>query len=390
MNSRERFAQELQALRESDHYRERSAISSPQGTRVITQSRSLLSFCSNDYLGLANHPIVVDAFANATRRYGVGSGSSQLISGYTEIHEQLEEQLATFFRYPRVVLFSTGYMANLAVINLFKAPHTRLVHDRLNHASLLDATQLADIPIRRYQHCDVNHAKKLLCTDKESEKVLVTEGVFSMQGSIAPLPELTSVAEKAKAMLVVDDAHGVGVLGKTGRGSTELTKLDANQVPILVGTFGKAFGTFGAFVACDEVTAEYLIQKSRSLIYTTAPPAAIAAATNASLEIIKTQPERREKIRALISLWQKRMSDSDLVILPSQTPIQGVLLKTPSRALYFSQKLRELDILVSPIRPPTVAKDTARLRITLCATHQEEDVLKLADALDHIAATETK
>ncbi len=361
-------------------YRQRKISDSASSPEMIISGQPCLCFCSNDYLGLANHPAIIKAFKKASDHYGVGSGAAHLINGHSRAHHALEEELADFTGRERALLFSTGYMANLGVINTLCGSGDYLYQDRLNHASLLDAGQLSGARQQRYAHLnDENLATKSL---KNTPKMIVTDAVFSMDGDIAHLPALSKVAQQHDAWLMVDDAHGLGVLGHNGAGTLAHFGLDAEQVPILMGTFGKGFGTFGAFVAGDERLIETLIQQARSYIYTTAMPAAIVEATRCSLTILQAESWRREKLQQLISSFKAGAAQLSLPLLPSDTPIQPLLIGDSAKATAISQQLFTRGILVTAIRPPTVPAGSARLRITLSASHTEQQVEQLLAALE--------
>ncbi len=373
------------AAREAAHlYRRRRIINGPQGPLLHTDGVELLNFCSNDYLGLANHPEVISALKRGADEYGVGSGAAHLVNGHSRAHHQLEEELAAFTGRPRALLFSTGYMANLATVSALAGTGDAVYEDRLNHASLLDAGLLSRARLSRYHHADTEALEAKLCRSKAGEKLVLTDGVFSMDGDIAPLPELATVAKRHAARLMVDDAHGMGVLGKNGAGTLEHFGLGLDEVPILMGTLGKGFGTFGAFVAGGEDLIEYLINTARPYIYTTATPPAIAEATRASLRLVQTEGWRREKLQALISRFRAGAGRLALSLMDSPTPIQPLLVGDAGEALRLSEALLARGILISAIRPPTVPEGTARLRITLSASHSEEQVDRLLDALEEL------
>ena len=366
--------------RKAEHlYRSRKILESAQSVEPIVDGKKVLSFCSNDYLGLANHPDVIKRFKQAADQYGVGSGSAHLVSGHSTEHHALEEELADFMGAKRALLFSTGYMANLGVVSALCDRHSEIYEDKLNHASLLDAALLSRAKRFRYPHLDSNHLEQNLSGN--ANKFIISDGVFSMDGDLAPLDKLVALADKHNATLMIDDAHGIGVLGKKGKGAVEHFSLDNKQVPILVGTLGKAFGTAGAFVAGNETLIETLIQKSRSYIFTTAMPAAVAAATRESLKILKEENWRREKLTSIVSQFRKGASELGLELVDSITPIQPIIIGSSEKALALSEKLLDKNILISAIRPPTVAEGTARLRVTFSATHTEKHVNKLLDAL---------
>jgi 8-amino-7-oxononanoate synthase len=362
-------------------------------TRRVMPRDDLLNFCSNDYLGLSGHPEVVRAFTAAADRYGVGSGASHLVTGHGPEHEALESELATFTGRERALVYSTGFMANLGVIGALADQKAALVSDKLNHASLIDGCRGTGADIRRYRHGDFGHAAELLAAadSASTTRLLITDGVFSMDGDLAPVGELARIAREANAWLIVDDAHALGVLGATGRGTCEFFGLRADDVPVLVGTFGKAFGTFGAFVAGDADLIEFLVQKSRPYIYTTALPPAVAAATRAALVVSERETWRREKVASLATRFRAGLVTRGHAARLSAaagpvTPIQPVILGSEELALAASRALESRGFLVTAIRPPTVPAGTARLRVTFCASHEERQVDALIAALDEALA----
>jgi 8-amino-7-oxononanoate synthase len=365
-------------------YRQRRVVDGPQGPQLELDGRSVANFCSNDYLGLANHPALVAALKRGAEQYGVGAGASHLINGHSRAHHALEEELAAFVGRPRALLFSTGYMANLGAVTALMDRGDMVLEDRLNHASLLDAAKLSGARLQRYRHADVASLAAHLEKRGDGRALLVTDGVFSMDGDVAPLAELAAVAVRHQAWLMVDDAHGLGVLGDGGRGSVVQHKLDTQEVPVLMGTLGKAFGTFGAFVAGSEVLIETLIQQARSYIYTTAMPPAIAEATRASLRLVQTEEWRREKLAALVQRFRSGAAQLGLPLLTSETPIQPLVVGEAGRAVAISEALLQRDILISAIRPPTVPAGSARLRITLSAAHSEAQIDDLLAALEAV------
>ena len=361
-------------------YRERLALASAQGVHIRVGDETLLSFCSNDYLGLANDPRVVAAFCAGAERYGAGAGASHLISGHNIAHQALEDELADFVGSPRALLFSTGYMANLGVVTALSDRHSMVFEDKLNHASLIDAARLTQAKVKRYPHADMERLTTMLA-NSAVPSVIASDAVFSMDGDLAPLQRLLPLARAHKAWLLVDDAHGIGVLGPGGRGS--LAHLDiATQAPvILMATLGKAFGVFGAFVAGDEPLIETLIQHARTYIYTTALPPAVAEAARASLQIVRSEEWRRERLQSLVDRFVEQATQMGLSLTGARTPIQPVILGSPEAAVAASRTLRAQGILVPAIRPPTVAPGTSRLRITFSAAHEPAHVDRLLQAL---------
>lgn len=374
----------LNKRKEKKLYRNRLLLDSPQGVHIRKQGKDFLSFCSNDYLGLANHPRVVERFRQSASKYGVGSGASHLVTGHHREHHALEEALADFTGRPRALLFSTGYMANLGVINALCGRGDAVFEDKINHASLLDGAMLSAASMVRYRHNDIEHLQTQLNKTQAQRKLIAVDGVFSMDGDFAKLDKLATLAKQNDAWLMVDDAHGIGCIGKNGGGSIEHFSLGIGEVPILMGTLGKALGTFGAFVAGSETLIESLIQFSRTYIYTTALPPAVAAATCESLAIIKDEPQRREKLAELISYFRDGCESIGLNLMPSNTAIQPILVGDASKALAISEKLEQKGFIVSAIRPPTVPQGTARLRCTFSAEHEISHVDALLSALGDV------
>jgi 8-amino-7-oxononanoate synthase len=374
------LTEQLERRRTEHLYRERLILDSPQGVEIRIGSETLLSFCSNDYLGLAQHPAVIAAFKAGADRYGVGAGASHLVSGHSAAHHALEEELAEFVGAKRALLFSTGYMANFGVMNALCGRETTIFEDRLNHASLIDAARLTRAKVKRYPHADIARLDRLL-TDMPGQKFITTDTVFSMDGDMAPLKELHRLAERHGAWLLADDAHGLGVLGKDGRGSFEHFGVPLAPPAILMGTLGKAFGVFGAFVAGEEALIETLIQQARTYIYTTALPPAVAEAVRASLKIVRAESWRRERLQALVARFRQGAQELGFTLVASETPIQPLILSDARAALDVSQKLRAQGILVPAIRPPTVPEGSARLRFTFSAAHEFSHVERLLAAL---------
>ncbi|MDD2659666.1 MAG: 8-amino-7-oxononanoate synthase [Methylococcales bacterium] len=386
------LADNLEAVAQQGLYRSRRIMDSPQGTNLQIDGRKLVNFCSNDYLGLANHPAVLSAFKTGVDRYGAGSGSAHLICGHSAAHQALEEELAVFTGRDRALLFSTGYMANLGVIQALLGRSDAVFEDRLNHASLLDGGLLSGARFKRYAHADVENLNIQL-KKASGNKLIVTDGVFSMDGDFAPLKALSLAAKAEAAWLMVDDAHGLGVIGERGGGLLDYFGLDQDDVPVLMGTLGKAFGTFGAFVAGPDALIETLIQKARAYIYTTALPSAVAEATRASLNIAAVENWRRDKLKKLAERFRLGAGQLGLQLIDISrdeclnsnevtSAIQPIIIGDSQRAVDISNTLLKAGFLVSAIRPPTVPQGSARLRVTFSALHEEQQVERLLDALD--------
>ena len=372
----------LQQRKAAHLYRRRHELQSAAGPEVVVDGQRCLAFCSNDYLSLANHPEIVAALKKGADEYGVGSGASHLIYGHSREHHALEQELAAFTGRSRALLFSTGYMANMGVIAALAGRGDTVFEDRLNHASLLDGGLLSRADFQRYR--DMDDLNNRLGKAQNGRKLVVTDGVFSMDGNLPELPALAATCQQHGAWLMVDDAHGFGVLGEHGGGCAEHFGLSGEQLPILVGTLGKGFGTFGAFVAGSDVLIDTLIQFARPYIFTTALPPAVAAATRASLKLLQTENWRREKLQQLIARFRTGAEQLGLRLLDSQTPIQPVLLNDDELTAQVGRQLRQQGILVGAIRPPTVPTGTGRLRITLSAGHSEQQVDRLLASLDEI------
>lgn len=366
-------------------YRTRRIVESPQSVWAQIGPARLLSFCSNDYLGLANHPAVVAALQTGAARYGVGAGASHLISGHSRAHHLLEEELADFVGTERALLFSTGYMANLGIVTALTDRHATIYEDRLNHASLIDAARLARARVRRFPHGDAARLAPML-EQATAAGLIATDAVFSMDGDLAPLPAYLDLARRHRARILADDAHGFGVLGRNGRGSFEQWGMAVHAPVILMGTLGKALGTFGAFVAGENDLIETLIQRARTYTYTTALPPAVAEATRVSLRIARAETWRRERLRALVERFRAGAQALGLKLTTSMTPIQPVILGNAERALAASERLCAHGLLVPAIRPPTVPAGAARLRITFSSAHEDAHVDRLLDALTRLPA----
>jgi 8-amino-7-oxononanoate synthase len=380
----------LESQRKQGLYRQRLCIEGPQGVELVRAGQRLLSFCSNDYLGLANDPRVIDAMREGAGRMGAGSGASHLVCGHSTAHHELEEALAAWTGRERALLFSTGYMANVGVLSALAARGDQIYADRLDHASLLDGARLSGARLRRYPHRDTETLAEWLEHAEPGERLIVTDGVFSMDGDLAPLDRLAELAARYDAWLMVDDAHGLGVIGPDGLGTVGHYGLGSAEVPILIGTLGKAFGTFGAFVAGSNELIETLIQFARSYIYTTALPPAVACATLAALRIAREETWRREHLRALCLRLRSGLERLGMELQPTldtgspATPIIALITGAADKAVALSNALAERGILVTAIRPPTVPAGTARLRITLSAAHQDHHVDRLLETLAEV------
>jgi 8-amino-7-oxononanoate synthase len=375
----QRLQAELQRLRQADLYRVRRTVEGGHGVALTVEGRACINFCSNDYLGLAADPRLAAAARRALERSGTGSGASALVSGYNREHAALEEELADFLCRPRVLLFSSGWAANLGVLRALLRRDDVLVADELNHASLIDGGRLSGAAYVRVPHGDLGGFGRALREARGAgrQALLVTDGVFSMDGDLADLPALSNLCEAREASLMVDDAHGFGVLGGEGRGSFEQLSHPAAPLPpplVHVATLGKSLGASGAFVAGSETLIEYLIQRARSWVFSTAPPPAIAAAAREGLRILRAEPERRAALHANVRRFREGAAGLGLGLSNSETPIQPLVLGAEARALALSRYLYERGWWVAAIRPPTVPHGTARLRITLSATHSAAQI----------------
>jgi 8-amino-7-oxononanoate synthase len=360
--------------------RRRRLLESAQGVHIRCDGRQVLSFCSNDYLGLANDPGLVSAMQAAVAQDGVGGGASHLITGHHQSHQTFEQVFAEFVGMPEALLFSTGYMANLGIITALLGRSDAVFADKLNHASLNDAVVLSRAEMHRYSHNDMQGLESLLAASEARRKLVVVDAVFSMDGDLAPVPELLALCERYDALLLLDDAHGFGVLGNEGRGILNHFNIHSPRV-IYMATLGKAAGVSGACVVAESIVIQYLIQQARTYIYTTASPPAMAKTLLTSLEIIRHGDARRAHLTRLVCLLREQLQASRWVLAPSQTAIQPLMIGENDEALKVSEYLLAQDIVVPAIRPPTVPKGTARLRISLSALHTEQDVIRLATAI---------
>jgi 8-amino-7-oxononanoate synthase len=365
--------------------RQRHTLQRAQSPHIVVDGKSYLSFCSNDYLGLANHPQLVRAVQQGAEQYGVGAGAAHLVSGHFSPHHQLELELASFVDKPAALLFSTGYMANLGVVQALVGKDDTVFADKFNHASLNDAMQLSRATVKRYRHNDMTQLAQFLEQTKSGRKLVITDAVFSMDGDLAPLPELLALCEQHDAWLLIDDAHGFGVLGEQGRGSLSHFCISSKRI-IYMGTLGKAAGVFGAFVAAEQIVIDTLVNHARSYIYTTATPPALAGAMLESLQLIIGGDALRAHLQSLIAQLRNGLRGLPWAVMPSATAIQPLLVGDNQAALNMSNELRERGIWVAAIRPPTVPQGTARLRITLSAAHSAADVTRLIEALHELVA----
>ena len=384
----DRLTAELAEIKAADLTRRRRVLESPCGRIAAVNGKNLLNFASNDYLGLAGNAEIARALAEGAIQWGAGSGASHLVSGHLAPHEQLEQEIAAFTGFPRTLTFSTGYLANLAVTPTLAGRGAAVFADKLNHASLIDAMQLAKAngaEVQRYPHNDMATLEKMLAASPAANKLIVSDAVFSMDGDLAPLPLLFALAERYDAWLVIDDAHGFGVLGAHGRGSLAHFNLPASPRILLMGTLGKAAGVGGAFVAGSEIAIEYLLQKGRSYIFTTAAPPAMACALSKSLEIIRNGDALRTSLFARIAQLRDGLGGLPWALLPSPTAIQPLIVGDNEAAWALSKALWERGLWVPAIRPPTVPKGTARLRISVSAAHTEGDIARLIGALKELA-----
>ena len=364
--------------------RSRRTLESPQAPHIVVDGKRCLSFCSNDYLGLANHPRLVATMQQAAPQHGVGAGAAHLVSGHSTPHHELEQRLAAFVGKPAALLFSTGYMANLGAVQALVGRGDTVFADKLNHASLNDAMLLSRAEVKRYRHGDLAQLAQMLEQAKSGRKLVVTDAVFSMDGDIAPLRELLELCERHNAWLYVDDAHGFGVLGGQGRGTLSHFGIESLRI-VYMATLGKAAGVFGAFVAAERVVIDALVNHAHSYVYTTATPPVLSAVLMDSVELIEQGAEMREHLQKLIAQLRAGLADLPWKSMPSDTAIQPLLIGDNLKALKLSEGLRERGIWVAAIRPPTVPQGTARLRITLSAAHSEADVDQLLEALHELA-----
>ena len=375
------LALELAEIESQGLRRTRRLLESPQGARVTVDGRDYVAFCSNDYLGLASHPRLIEAARQGAARYGVGAGASHLILGHSTAHTDLEDRLAAFAGFPRALLFSTGYLANIGAVTALVGREDAVFADRLNHASLNDAVLLSRAAFKRYPHLDLAALERLLAGSTARRRLIVTDAVFSMDGDIAPVPELVVLAERYDAWLLLDDAHGFGVLGAEGRGTLAHFNVNSPRV-IYMATLGKAAGVSGAFIAGEAEVVETLVQRARAYVYTTATPPLLAHALLESLELVRREEWRRDRLRELVRQLRASLQLARWRLEPSGTAIQPLIIGANAEAVAVAEALARGGLLVPAIRPPTVPVGTARLRISLSAAHVPDDVERLAAALN--------
>jgi 8-amino-7-oxononanoate synthase len=375
-----RLADSLAGLDHDHLRRQRRVLDSAQGARVALAGHEVVNFAANDYLGLANHPRLRAAAHAAIDAYGVGAGASPLVAGHLRVHQQAEERFAAFAGLPRALLFGSGYAANLGILTALADRHAEIFADRLNHACLNDGARLSRATFTRYPHLDLGALAGRLAASKAAVKIVATDTVFSMDGDIAPVPELLALCERHDAWLVLDDAHGIGVLGASGRGTLEHFDLRSPRI-VYMATLGKALGGYGAFVAGAPELVEWLVQRARTYVYSTALPPATAAAAIAALDLIDVEPTLVAALRARIAEFRATAADIGLHLTPSTTAIQPLVLGDAAWAVDASARLLEHGLLVPAIRPPTVPEGTSRLRVSLSAAHTRAQVERLARAL---------
>ena len=375
------FNTQLSELAQADQLRVRRIVDGPQDASMVVDGKRVVNYASNDYLGLANHPKVVEAAMRALKRYGLGAGASHMVSGHMRAHHELEEKLADYVNLPRALLFGSGYAANIGILTALAGRGDTIFADKLNHACLNDGALLSRATFKRYPHGDLVKLEAMLAgAANGGRKLIVTDAVFSMDGDIAPVPELLKLADACDALLVLDDAHGFGVLGYRGKGTLEHFNLRSERI-IYMATLGKAAGGYGAFVAGHEDIIEWILQSARSYIFTTATPPAIAAAMQASLAVMHEERERLTHLRTLIDFFGDSLKLQYAKLPFSQTAIQPILIGSNAHALAFAEALRERHMFVPAIRPPTVPPGTARLRVSLSAAHTADDLFDLITAL---------
>ena len=378
------ISDELSKIKESGLYRELKAVENAQDTRIDIEGKTYLSFCSNNYLGLANHPSVIEAVKKAVDEYGWGACASRLVSGNMTLHEALEKEISRFKRKDAAIVFPTGYMANLGVISSLVSGGDLVVSDKLNHASIIDGCRLSGADFRVYAHCNMEKLETILKkTSKYNRKLIVTDSVFSMDGDLAPLPDIVRIAKKYNAMVMVDEAHGTGVFGENGRGVVEYFNLD-NEVDVVMGTLSKAIGSLGGYVCGDDDLISYLRNKARPFMYTTALPPAVCAASIASINLIQEDPSLREALWNNVCCIKERLGLLGIDMISSQSQIIPLLIGDTQKAVDISKLLYERGVLIPAIRPPTVPANSSRLRMTVMSSHTQDDLESLFKVLKDV------
>jgi len=378
------ISDELSKIKESGLYRELKAVENAQDTRIDIEGKTYLSFCSNNYLGLANHPSVIEAVKKAVDEYGWGACASRLVSGNMTLHEALEKEISRFKRKDAAIVFPTGYMANLGVISSLVSGGDLVISDKLNHASIIDGCRLSGADFRVYAHCNMEKLETILKkTSKYNRKLIVTDSVFSMDGDLAPLPDIVRIAKEYNAMVMVDEAHGTGVFGENGRGVVEYFNLD-NEVDVVMGTLSKAIGSLGGYVCGDDDLISYLRNKARPFMYTTALPPAVCAASIASINLIQEDPSLREVLWNNVCCIKERLGLLGIDMISSQSQIIPLLIGDTQKAVDISKLLYERGVLIPAIRPPTVPANSSRLRMTVMSSHTQDDLESLFKVLKDV------
>jgi glycine C-acetyltransferase/8-amino-7-oxononanoate synthase len=378
------ISDELKNIKKAGLYRELNVIDNAQGVYLEVEGRKYLSFCSNNYLGLANNPLVVSAVKDAVEEYGWGAGASRLVSGNMTLHETLEKEISIFKEKESAIVFPTGYMANIGTISTLVSKGDLVICDKLNHASIIDGCRLSGADFRVYTHCDMGKLENILKKSSNyARKLIVTDSVFSMDGDLAPLPDIVSIARKYNAIIMVDEAHGTGVFGKEGRGVVEHFNLN-KEIDVVMGTFSKAIGSLGGYVCGDEDLINFLRNKARSFIYTTALPPAVCAASIAGIKLIQKTPSLRKSLWDNIRYLKDKLTLLNFNVIKSESPIIPILIGDADKAVGVSKYLYEKGILIPAIRPPTVPANSSRLRMTVMSTHTKEDLNRLLDVLSDV------
>ena len=378
------ISDELNAIKKSGLYRELNIVEGAQGTHLEIKGKTYLSFCSNNYLGLANNPLVIKAVKDAVEKYGWGTGASRLVSGNMRMHEALEDEISRFKGKEASIVFPTGYMANIGTISSLVSKGDLVICDKLNHASIIDGCRLSGADFRVYPHCDIEKLENILKkSTKYPRKLIVTDTVFSMDGDIAPLPDIVRIAHKYEAMVMADEAHGTGVFGENGRGVVEHFNL-SKKVSIVMGTLSKAVGSLGGYVSGDADLINFLRNKARPFMYTTALPPAVCAASIAGIKLIQKDPSLRESLWRNVRFLKEKLESLSLKVIPSESPIIPILIGDAKKAVDVSKFLYKKGILIPAIRPPTVPAKSSRLRMTVMSTHTKKDLEKLLDVLSGV------